>query len=808
MKNLNSVAEDLFNKIRGRFPSVTIGDEQGTVTTVPEESRFYDFAFETEGAEAGKVSISLDEENGITVIVGKDIVENQPQSVKSKWFDFLRELRQFAKKRMLQFDVRDINKSNLQKRDYKHLAATRPGESTMAESKMYGTNRTSYQRIGGARLAIKHLAPINTESTTGRTQKIGSIFIESPDGEKFRYPYRHLSGARAMARHVAEGGTAYDEFGQYISSLSEELNKLRKFSTYINRSGVMAETLGGYTDIVKERAIMIRKEIQGLQKENYYREAREGFTAPIVEDVPEDVSENWIDQLTIKQFNEELKDVFPYIYKLVGEATRAKEIGPDDLDESGLQRYTGIKKYGKAGFEKLQKAGRDGAGEEEKGRIKDQLLGKKKTKEEIELEAAFESTLGQFSDSVCEECGNPSWHTLGMTEEQIEEGERHGNSKIYDKCWKGYRKVPGKSRGEKGSCVKIKEADNIYNDPGLDWMKKHEPYIDYHIDAANNALKAGNMEEREKHRELARAHRKAQMKWEENRNDGSAETISRKVIQSSKEMGVDIDEGNAFAHAVRKAKMDGKKKGDKIQGPDGKEVTLEKELEAAFEAMMGQFGEADIEDNTFENDESLNVIKSIIQLANAQGQRWNRAIGPKTNMPIAQYLDNQAYMRIGQMIQKGSDASPLINQEIQKIKKLQNFIKQNSVDAKNPVHVAIRTLLQPPNILQVLQKIESMFDQLSSGAQNKTENDPLQLEKPKTPLGEFILSYFDRETGKFPKGETAVLTAVGKDYGDHYVEPARQFIEKIESTTLEYLQREAAQSRYPETEMIKRLAGM
>ena len=31
--------------------------------------------------------------------------------------------------------------------------------------------------------------------------------------------------------------------------------------------------------------------------------------------------------------------------------------------------------------------------------------------------------------------------------------EAHGNSKIYDKCWDRYKKVPGKKRGEKGSCV-------------------------------------------------------------------------------------------------------------------------------------------------------------------------------------------------------------------------------------------------------------------------------------------------------------------------------------------------------------------
>jgi hypothetical protein len=45
-----------------------------------------------------------------------------------------------------------------------------------------------------------------------------------------------------------------------------------------------------------------------------------------------------------------------------------------DLEENGLQRYTGIKKYGKKGFEALQQAGRDGANEKQKGAIKDKYL--------------------------------------------------------------------------------------------------------------------------------------------------------------------------------------------------------------------------------------------------------------------------------------------------------------------------------------------------------------------------------------------------------------------------------------------------
>jgi hypothetical protein len=37
----------------------------------------------------------------------------------------------------------------------------------------------------------------------------------------------------------------------------------------------------------------------------------------------------------------------------------------------------------------------------------------------------------------------------------------------------------------------------------------------------------------------------------------------------------ETDEGNAYSGAVAKAKMNGKKKGDKVKGPDGDEITLE-----------------------------------------------------------------------------------------------------------------------------------------------------------------------------------------------------------------------------------------
>jgi hypothetical protein len=56
-------------------------------------------------------------------------------------------------------------------------------------------------------------------------------------------------------------------------------------------------------------------------------------------------------------------------YRRVG-ANDCKKIG-EDLDESGLQYYTGKKKYGKDGMTALAQAGRDGANQEELGKIKD-----------------------------------------------------------------------------------------------------------------------------------------------------------------------------------------------------------------------------------------------------------------------------------------------------------------------------------------------------------------------------------------------------------------------------------------------------
>ena len=328
--DIQNISTALFNKIRGQFPAVTVGDSNGNVTNDPKEARFFDFDYTKEGKSFGKISISISEDQGLVVLHSTDIISEADPLTKESWYNFLKEMREFAKSRLMAFDTRDITKSNLEKRDYEYLKKEKDMEP-VAESNMFGTNKTSFQQIGDAKLILKHSTVVNPEVPGSRSQRIESIFIESPEGERFKYPIKHLNGARAMTRHVSEGGNPFDSFGKHIIGLSEELNKLRKFKTYMNRSNVMAEGLKDYLHVIDERIEEIKTTAQKLQKESGYKSVKETHSEAVLEEVPEEVSKNWIDELTIKQFNEELKDVFPYIYKLVNEKTKAQELGPEDL---------------------------------------------------------------------------------------------------------------------------------------------------------------------------------------------------------------------------------------------------------------------------------------------------------------------------------------------------------------------------------------------------------------------------------------------------------------------------------------------
>ena len=337
--NLDKIALDLYGKIQTRFPNIKIGDESGEVLSKKADiphARFFEFDYKEQGVSLGTVAITLDEDDGVVVEISGDLADSKHPSA----FKFFRSFRQFAKDRLLNFDIQNIGKDSLDKRDYNFKAKhkeTAPMEPIM-ENKMYGTSKISYQDLGEARLVVKHSQPVNLDLAAGRTMHIEAIYVENSQGERFKYPVKHLNGARALAEHLKAGGIPYDAIGKHITSLSEELAQLRKFKGYVNRNEALSEAMGGITDVVFNRIEEIKKEVHGLQRPAYYQAFAETFTAQDDQMIPEEIMSDFIDRLTIRTFNEDLRTAFPYIFRLIDESEMpVRELTPDDLlDEGGI----------------------------------------------------------------------------------------------------------------------------------------------------------------------------------------------------------------------------------------------------------------------------------------------------------------------------------------------------------------------------------------------------------------------------------------------------------------------------------------
>lgn len=93
--------------------------------------------------------------------------------------------------------------------------------------KLIGTTKSSFQRIGNARLIVRHTDTVNEEKHGARTRHIRALFVENKAGERFAYPHLHMTGARAFARHISHGGSNHDDIATNIFALSEDYLSLR-----------------------------------------------------------------------------------------------------------------------------------------------------------------------------------------------------------------------------------------------------------------------------------------------------------------------------------------------------------------------------------------------------------------------------------------------------------------------------------------------------------------------------------------------------------------------------------------------------
>jgi len=222
----NQTKIEVFEKIRSRYFNITMGNIDGKTVLNPKDATFFNFEF-TDSKDSSTVTVAV-LPYVIKVYHIADIVKNSNMEERKKWYSFLKELRKIAMKNMMRFDVHNIQRPKLDLNDIKAELELDP--DIVFESKMFGSTKTSYQKIKGsknqAKLIVRHALKVNEEVKGSRSRHIKSIFVENSDGERFKLPFNSLLGARAMARHITEGGTVYDTEGKAITVLIEEYAKL------------------------------------------------------------------------------------------------------------------------------------------------------------------------------------------------------------------------------------------------------------------------------------------------------------------------------------------------------------------------------------------------------------------------------------------------------------------------------------------------------------------------------------------------------------------------------------------------------
>jgi hypothetical protein len=330
MKPIQIISQDLFDKVRSRFSNLEMGDETGAVTIDPVEARFFDFDFVSEGNNLGRVSISLNDLGSLKVYYSQGITENQDDPAKKEWYRFLKEMRFFAMRRLLRFDTRDIAKTNLDKNDFQHLAATQgPKEeemTTMNESRWNNksSRKTSRAVQGRTEVIVRHSKPVDEEYAGSRSQKknIKAIFIQNADGERFKYPFIHTAGAFAMAQHVDHGGVPHDPAGKAIIKMSEQIAQLGEFHRKIQRTSLHDDAMG-----ITERAIgrmnELKTRVEALGKRQHYENWMAEFNGNEMMDdgleMDEVTMEEYKQKFTQTNFQEELAAYFPLLHKIMSE---------------------------------------------------------------------------------------------------------------------------------------------------------------------------------------------------------------------------------------------------------------------------------------------------------------------------------------------------------------------------------------------------------------------------------------------------------------------------------------------------------
>lgn len=323
MKNIERIAEELFDKIRSRFEHVVLGDEETNETDDPEQARFFNFDYVSNtGVNYGNITLSLIDEDGLKVYFSKNLsdkLEENPED-QAEWYEFLKGVRFFAKRNLLKFDTRDISRSNLTVRDLQQVSKSTSAYTTadtpnaVTEGRLTGSSRVSIQEFGPAKLLIYHSEAVNEEVPGARSRKIDRMYVETNQGERFLMPFKKLSAGRAMAEHISHGGLMHDEAAKHIVGMVEEMGSLAFFVRNTKHRMFEDGETQAMVEAAVERYQELRHSLKRMSGPRGYESFAENFSpeTPVEEEFDIDSLK---ERFVKKMLDDRITQALPYVHR-------------------------------------------------------------------------------------------------------------------------------------------------------------------------------------------------------------------------------------------------------------------------------------------------------------------------------------------------------------------------------------------------------------------------------------------------------------------------------------------------------------
>jgi hypothetical protein len=301
--NQESFNKNLFDllKTKGFTPSPI--DSRGEKMPVPNEAAVFKIEVNDED-----VWITIDDAQQLKVYYNDAVMKDRMEMEDIDFTKFLKHLKDWSKRRQLGFELvnRDHLASDMAQREYmKNKQKLGEGYYPMGKKASYSDT------VPQVKIILQHTRQI--EEGEQRFRNIARIFVENFNGERFLLPTNRPGLARVYARHIAEGGTPYDERGKHITSLVEDYTKMAGF-VRATRNGQFNESAQQLVNEGINHYQNLRETLSRMTGHRGYNNYFESYT-PVLNEESED--ETNLNELFVQEtLDPRIESVLPILKRL------------------------------------------------------------------------------------------------------------------------------------------------------------------------------------------------------------------------------------------------------------------------------------------------------------------------------------------------------------------------------------------------------------------------------------------------------------------------------------------------------------